>query len=897
MDTAMLDDKALEEQFDRLGIRPEARARIRWIRENAPIRSVGGGTRNTPVRFCSRKMKFVLEAEAFNTEYAAFEDYDNDDTVLEYYGQPCKLRISYINANNKLVHPDITPDIFVVCRDFFAFVECKTEEELLKQAKEQPNRYIVDVNGTWRSPPAEIAAAELGCLFQVRSSRDNNWVALENYEFLSDYLSVAPNELKVADDALRIIEKQLSESNWLTINDLLYGESSVDADSIYALIVSKQIYFDFLTNRIAKPEQALVFRDEGIAKAYRTYARLSVGLKSPGVTPFIPMVGQTFTWDGKPWQIINPGDHGISAMPLNSDGSVPIIELTFEHILELARDGKIVPTPAAECRDDGEAVRILKSTASERLKIASWRHEILFGVPSQTNPLTKNKPRARAYWLASFREAEIRYGVGLIGLIPNRNNTQGNHKSKCDPQAHELAIAAYEDHWETDAQRSAVLCHGFYANVCDAKGVKPISLRSFQKIIADHRSHEQRKKREGEKAAYGDEPPFLVLEYTTPRHGNRPFHIGHIDHTPLPLKLRDRSGKLTEVTLWLTFLIDAFCRYILAFYLSFDPPSYASCMMVIRECVRKHGRIPHWIVVDNGPEFHSVYFEVLLGRLGSHKKDRPKGKPKFGSVIERVFLTTIDQFISNLLGATHDMNPRLVGHDVDPAQKAIWTYERLWVRLNEYLATVYHRSEHGTLGQPPETALLSGLKASGIRSHTLFSYTEEFIVLTCPSTPKGTASVSAKGVKINYTYYRCPEMDLPGILRSRVDVRYDPANYGIAYVFLRGRWQKCYSEHYAIFQHYTEKQIHLTTNHLRLKARLVGRAISINAQILASFLASAESEEVLRTQKILDGESAAVKTAINTPVVAPKYPRNDMHPQPLPQPVSADSPPTLLEDF
>lgn len=893
----MLDEKALEEHFDRLGISPEARERIRWIRENAPIRAVGGGTHNTVVRFCSRKMSFVLEAEAFNTEYAAFEEYDNDESVHEFYPQPCKLRISYINANGKPVHPDITPDIFLVRQGYFEFVECKTEEDLLKLTKDQPNRYVVDDKGNWRSPPGEIAAEKLGCRFHVRSSRDNNWIALENFEFFSDYLSVDPGELKIASDALSVIENRLSESSWLTINNLIHGKNSVDSDSLYALIVTKMIFFDFQTNRISNPDQALLFRDEISGKAYRTFARISVGLKSPEVTPFDPVLGTRFSWDGRPWQIVNVGDSGISAMPLDSDGSVPIIDLTFEHILQLAHGGRIVPSATESNSNADAANEILKNTDSKRLQIATWRYEILFGTPSQGNLLTDNQPRSRAYWLADFRAAELEFGVGLVGLIPDRKGTQGNHTRKCDPQAYELAVTTYADKWETDAQRSTVLCHGFYLNECEKNGVTPISLRSFQKIVSDNLSHEQGKKREGEKAAYDDEPPYLFLEYTTPRHGNRPFHIGHIDHTPLPIKIRDRSGKRMLETIWLTLLIDAYSRYVLAIYFSFDPPSYASCMMVIRECVRKHGRIPHWIVVDNGSDFQSTYFEVLLGRLGSHKKDRPKGKPKFGSVIERVFKTTIEQMVSNLLGATHDMNPRQIGRDVDPELKAVWTYERLWVRFQEYLSTVYHRNKHGTLGQSPESALLNGLKIFGHRSHAIFSYTETFIILTCPSTPKGTALVTAKGVKINYAYYRCLDMDLPGVLRSRVDVRYDPSNYGIAYVFIRGSWQKCYSEYFAIFQHYTEKQIRIATNHLRVKARLLGKIISINAQTLAAFLSGTESEEILRTQKLLDDESAAVKAAINTPNNQTAAAKDEKAPAPSPLTPSAAPAPTVLEDF
>ncbi len=888
----MLEDIALENLFDRLGTATEARHKIRWIRKNAPIRSVGGGTKNTPCRFSSIKMGFVLEAEAFNTEYAAFEEFENDDLIYEFYSQPCRLRIDYINPNGKPVHPEITPDIFAIGQDSLFFVECKTEADLLQLAQAQPNRFTVDEHGNWRSPPAEIAAQKLGCKFIVRSSKDNNWIALENYEFFCDYLKVPPSELKISPDALRIIEGRLSESSWLTVNDLIFGPEPVDSDSLYGLIVTKKVYFDFQTNRISNPDQALLFRDGVSATAYQTIAYTSVGLKTPSIASFDPSPGRRFEWDGRSWQIVNAGVNGISAIPLNRE-ELPIIELKYEHLHALARNGKIVPFAEGEDPRAKLADKFFRSTTTAQLQTANWRYQILFGTPDQDNPLTKNQSRSIAYWLASYRAAQIEFGIGFVGLIPDRHGTQGNHKQKCDPQAYELAINVYTKYWNTDAQRSATLCHGIYLNVCEEQAVTPLSLRSFGKMIKKHQSHEQTKGRVGEKAAYNEEPPYLVLEYTTPRHGNRPFHIGHIDHTPLPIKTRSNSGKHTLQTIWLTLLIDAFSRYVLAIYLSFDPPSYRSCMMVIRECIRCHGRIPHWIVVDNGPDFQSIYFETLISRLESHKKDRPKGKPKFGSVVERIFQTTIDQFISNLLGATNDMNPRQIGRDVDPSLKAVWTYERLLVRLQEYLSNVYHTNTHSTLGHSPKTALVQGIQTFGERSHSFFSYTQTLIILTCPSTSKGTAKVTAKGVKINYLYYRCTEMDLPGVRGTRLDVRYDPANFGIAYVFINRAWEICYSEYYAIFKDYTEKQIRISTNHLRLKAKLLGLHITINAQNLASFLISAEANEVLDLQRQMDSESSSANTAINTPKEGKVSVANAVSPKLLP----TFAAPKLLEDF
>ncbi|MHC5717816.1 MAG: hypothetical protein ACYTX0_38350 [Nostoc sp.] len=75
-------------------------------------------------------------------------------------------------------------------------------------------------------------------------------------------------------------------------------------------------------------------------------------------------------------------------------------------------------------------------------------------------------------------------------------------------------------------------------------------------------------------------------------------------------------------------------------------------MMGLRILVQRFGRFPSNIVVDGGKEFHSIYFDTLLARYHCTKKTRPGGKPRFGSVIERLFGTTNTEFIYNLLGNT-----------------------------------------------------------------------------------------------------------------------------------------------------------------------------------------------------------------------------------------------------
>src|SRR5260370_37441602 len=111
-------------------------------------------------------------------------------------------------------------------------------------------------------------------------------------------------------------------------------------------------------------------------------------------------------------------------------------------------------------------------------------------------------------------------------------------------------------------------------------------------------------------------------------------------------------------------------------YLTFDAPSYRSCMMVLRECVRRHSRLPQIIVVDGGREFQSTYFETVLARYEVTKKTRPPARPRFGSVCERLFGTANTQFLHNLQGHTQLLvNVRQVSQSVNTKGQASWPVE------------------------------------------------------------------------------------------------------------------------------------------------------------------------------------------------------------------------------
>ncbi len=386
-----------------------------------------------------------------------------------------------------------------------------------------------------------------------------------------------------------------------------------------------------------------------------------------------------------------------------------------------------------------------------------------------------------------------------------------------------------------------------------------MSERTFYRRLHRRRGPEQTAHRQGTRAAYQEQPWYWALTRTTPRHGDRPWEIVHIDHTKVDIELCTSWGRVLGRP-WATLAVDAYSRRILACSLSFDPPSYRACMMVLRVCVRRHQRLPQIVVIDGGAEFRSTYFESLLARYYCTKKTRPGAQPRFGSVIERLFGTINTEFIHNLLGNTQaSKHPRLLTTAVDPVRQAIWPLADLYHYLCEWAYNVYDQDTHEALGLSPRAAYVTGLALGGERAHRRIPYDEEFIMATHPSPRKPMAKViPGRGVKVHYLFYWHEALRHPDVEGTHVPVRYDPFNVGMAYAYVRGQWVRCISQYYAAFQGHSEKELAMATEILRQQARVHHHAVAITPRRLADFLAQVHVHERVLVQRLRDQEARGV---------------------------------------
>lgn len=282
--------------------------------------------------------------------------------------------------------------------------------------------------------------------------------------------------------------------------------------------------------------------------------------------------------------------------------------------------------------------------------------------------------------------------------------------------------------------------------------------------------------------------PYLLLDQHTPQHGDFPFHIVHLYRCQLDIY---SESSLPEEILgipWVTFAIDAYSRHLLAVYNAFDIPGYASYLMVLRECVRRHGRLPQILVANGGSGHNNVYFEQFLSMFGITKATRPLPEPDKGSPIEHLFGMNDSDFIEDVLNSTQKSESLLERND--PDLKARWPLKVFSNRLCEWCYEVYDNRSHPSLGQTPREVFQNGMLIKEVHRSRMIPYDEKFRILTLPM--GGMARVKhGIGVKVLGEYYSSKAFRFPPLDRAKVPVRYDPAEMSRVFAFAKGQWFPC----------------------------------------------------------------------------------------------------------
>ncbi|WP_236860394.1 DDE-type integrase/transposase/recombinase [Burkholderia multivorans] len=383
-------------------------------------------------------------------------------------------------------------------------------------------------------------------------------------------------------------------------------------------------------------------------------------------------------------------------------------------------------------------------------------------------------------WQQKIRNAGESCPLQMLALIPQRPGGRGAQiLEEVLALIREVALGA-----NNPTNPSGSRSYDAFVRLCHERGVTPCARNTFYIRSAAFRDV---RAREGARRAYNMEPAIWYLHRGDKIHGGHPFHRVHIDHTKLDviIKVRGHGGRLYRLRPWLTIAIDAETRAVLAFYLAAHAPSTVSCMMVMRAMVAMHKRVPDFLVCDNGKEFHSNAFENFCDLNDITLEFRPAHESRFGGVIERLFGTTNQLLIHELMGNTKAMqHVRTLTRSVDPLRADHLTFVELHGLLDYFFFVQYNRERrHPAHDHTPDEYMNNRFMVTGRRLTRLRPYDERFMLQTLiPVSRGGTREIDNQmGIKVGGIWYWADEFAARRYSRKKVEVRVDMWNVCVAY--------------------------------------------------------------------------------------------------------------------
>lgn len=418
-------------------------------------------------------------------------------------------------------------------------------------------------------------------------------------------------------------------------------------------------------------------------------------------------------------------------------------------------------------------------------------------------------------WKQRYAQAEKLYRVGFLGLLP-RTAAQGNRKPRYSDALMAMADTVIKETYLVTAGMRRAAAYRVFVARCVRLQLGPVPSQPWfytRAAAVMDRAHTTLA-RQGPRAAY---PLFAGLRGRVGAmdvHGDYPLQVVHIDHTQLDIEIVSSTG-LNLGRPWLTVAFDAASRAVLGIYLSFDAPSVDSVMMVLRDCVLRHRLLPVGLIVDNGPEFHSVWFETFTAIYKIVVSRRPPRHARFGCLIENFFGINNTELIHTLVGNTQlTKNVRQVTKSVNPAGQAIWTLPALYQVLETFCFQHFNRRTHPEIGEAPAEVFKRLVSKHGVQALQVQNCDEAFLIATMVGVEGDTARVQpARGVKVRGDYFHHPDLDQ--ILGQDVSVRYDPMDPGRVFAEVRGKWVACLSKYADRVASLTVRQVECWSQELR----------------------------------------------------------------------------------
>ena len=417
--------------------------------------------------------------------------------------------------------------------------------------------------------------------------------------------------------------------------------------------------------------------------------------------------------------------------------------------------------------------------------------DVLDKIEKITNGL---KSRSSFRWKSKIKKGQ-EIGLSAFQSLISKKYLSGNRRRRVNPRIVNFLESHVADNHVGAQGKSTYRCYITYRvdAVDHHPDLPPVSWETYRSYVKRLPAGILAKGRGGQRAANKDATPSDPAERNLKP--DLPWRIAAIDHylADVYLIYFSDDGTVWVMRPWLTAMVDLFSGEILGFSVSFQAPSRKSCCKVIRDCVRRHGRLPAEIIVDRGSDFKSAYFAALLAHFDCIYTLRPSAHPRYGSEIEGLLGEFKKQWLSQRKGNLADYKEaRSVDGKVHPKKWAVLTPFDFY---REFEAFCNWRS-HKPRGISEDSGFdrFNRFEAEFPFVAIPVEFNDEFLLATAVETTNYKIDFQ-RGIHIGGLFYWSPKLSVLRGRKQSTEVRPDPENPHLIYARINNTWEACLSSH------------------------------------------------------------------------------------------------------
>ncbi|MAH06603.1 MAG: hypothetical protein CL561_13695 [Alphaproteobacteria bacterium] len=400
----------------------------------------------------------------------------------------------------------------------------------------------------------------------------------------------------------------------------------------------------------------------------------------------------------------------------------------------------------------------------------------------------KNDSTARA-WKKKIKDGALQGLTPFESLLP-RYKDSGNRNPRSSKEEQQVFQRAVSLYYANPSRPSVKSAYGRYRKlVRDELGDDSvITEKSFRQRLKNCDQMKLAYARGGKRMMYAHSNTSAVKHRTLK--SRVAFQRAHIDHHVVKCFIVwGNDGRVDFIGKpCLSLLIDEASDMPLGYHFSFASPSRMADACVLRDCVRRYGKLPEEIVADHGSDFKSVYFRSLLASEKINLTFRPKSMSKAGSEVERFFNEFQTQWLCQREGNMVNKHAaRAVDGKHASRRMAVFQPEDLLREFEQYIA---HRNNKlkGPKTKTATAAFNESVATYGCVGRSV-DYDERFIVASAVEAKNYT--IERNDIKIDEVRYSHPSLRNTRLTNSKVEVRIEPENPYVVYAYVNNKWVSC----------------------------------------------------------------------------------------------------------